>query len=306
MSYMSRVSDDLLAKEEEYHRLNAEIEQKTKQLVDEVASMSYEEESSLRQSLSTSLNTEVAENLLSKLHLDNKPTSPSQDTENKQPQESVRLSRSDVIDDQADELGPESQLRLLKAKVRVLEEEIERVTKDLSKKKQDLSEVRQNLKAEREEKLAIQKTCLTTQAQVKKYVTLLEEKKNKSKTLETEIVRLRKDIETQERAGKKSSQYQKILEVRLDRALQELERYKGLLTAAKSQASEVSSFDREAMGKLQAENKILEKQKAELINAYKKQMKLIDVLRKQKLHLEASRMLDFTQEEFMKVLDWKS
>ena len=61
--------------------------------------------------------------------------------------------------------------------------------------------------------------------------------------------------------------------------------------------------ERKRMDQLVAENKKLEKQKVELIAGFKKQLKLIDLLKRQKMHLEAAKLLHFTEEEFIKALD---
>lgn len=52
-----------------------------------------------------------------------------------------------------------------------------------------------------------------------------------------------------------------------------------------------------------ADVKRLERQKGELLTVLKKQARLIDVLRRQRAHLEAAQLLSFSEEEFMQTLD---
>ncbi len=55
---------------------------------------------------------------------------------------------------------------------------------------------------------------------------------------------------------------------------------------------------------LSADIKRLERQKQEISQAYKKQSQLVTVLKKQKIHLEASAWLKLSEREFLRSLDW--
>nr|CAH8823589.1 unnamed protein product [Trichobilharzia regenti] len=96
----------------------------------------------------------------------------------------------------------------------------------------------------------------------------------------------------------------KALTTRLNRATEECDRYKAELEKVRSSTRENVDSLRHNVDNLMTENKRLERQKTELIGAFKKQMKLIDVLRRQKMLIEASKCLQITEEEFLKALDW--
>ena len=123
---------------------------------------------------------------------------------------------------------------------------------------------------------------------------------------ELQLNALKKENDNLKKDTKKSTSDHQQLELRLSRALEEIDKYK--LQAQKVSATSKDSTDQEKrrVEQLTSENKRLQKQKAELIQAFKKQLKLIDILKKQKMHLEAAKILQFSEEEFINVLEWNS
>ncbi|XP_023707704.1 testis-expressed protein 9-like, partial [Cryptotermes secundus] len=66
---------------------------------------------------------------------------------------------------------------------------------------------------------------------------------------------------------------------------------------------ELRDVTRRKSDEVAAVMKRLEKQKSELLLGFKKQMQLIDNLKKQKVHLQAASMMQFSKEELLKLLD---
>merc|ERR1711934_1024392 len=92
-------------------------------------------------------------------------------------------------------------------------------------------------------------------------------------------------------------------DARLHRLLEENERFKASLKDFRGGEKDRDADARKEKERLEHEVKTLIRQRGELLGAFRKQMKLIDVLKRQKVHLEAARMLAFTEDQFMRVLE---
>ncbi|KAK3727916.1 hypothetical protein QZH41_016381, partial [Actinostola sp. cb2023] len=207
----------------------------------------------------------------------------------------------DILPSGAEEMGSD-----LKAKLHVMQEEMDRLSSECSNKDDHMTSLQSKVKQLTEEQARQQKSNSALQSQIDKYKKLYTESKSKSESLEQLLSSTKKELEGAQREQKQFVSNKNVVEVRLNRALEEVEKNKSALHKAKSSSKDTSEQERRRLDQLLAENKRLEKQKNELMTGFKKQMKLIDILKRQKMHIEAAKLLQFSEEEFVKALDWGS
>ncbi|XP_058397632.1 testis-expressed protein 9 [Diceros bicornis minor] len=361
---------DLLAKEEEYKRLNAELEAKTADLVRQAEEVIRDRQEARSRPISTQIKSYEEEDdyslrgLLSSegtvhLHSETKPKTKNIDPVNKvqnklhsankgrKTNTSIKLKYSDVqtandvaipedfsdfslaktiskiegqlaeeglpdcIEDDifcgaSKDIGTEAQIRFLKAKLRVMQEELDNVVCECNKKEDEIQDLKSQVKNLEEDCVRQQRTINLQQSQTEKYKTLFEEANKKCVGLQQQLSSLERELENKRRLQKQAATSQSATEVRLNRALEEAEKYKLELSKLRQNNKDIVNEEQKKIEALKSENKKLEKQKGELMIGFKKQLKLIDVLKRQKMHIEAAKMLSFTEEEFMKALEWGS
>ncbi|KAJ8272389.1 hypothetical protein COCON_G00112480 [Conger conger] len=351
---------DLLAKEEEYKRMNAKLEAKTAELVRQAEEVMREQNEVLSRPIATHISLGIEDENEELMNLDSQAPAlkqpsakalaktspnphktglPSGNRTKKAPKTAKDCPANDVavLEDFVDfslaktisaiegkveeggtleninddvmpsvgnEMGSEAQIRFLKAKLRVLQEEVNRLSQEYNKKDDENASLINKLKDVEDDRARLQRITNLQRSQLEKHKVLAEDSNRKCEGLQHEVIALQKEIEGLKRTQKQATTNHSATELRLNRALEEAEKFKMELNKIKQSSKDAASQDHLKMESLQAENKKLERQKAELISGFKKQLKLIDVLKRQKMHFEAAKMLSFTEEEFMKALDW--
>jgi len=150
----------------------------------------------------------------------------------------------------------------------------------------------------------LERTLKDTAARAEREARAAAEQRTRADSLDQQLSSYRRDAEGAQRDTKQRLADAKAKDVRLNRALEELERTKAALAQSQqdARAAQGGGSGVAERQQLAAENGRLRKQKAELLLAFKKQAKLIDILKRQKMHVEAARTLQFTEEEFSKTL----
>jgi len=202
-----------------------------------------------------------------------------------------------------EDIGLSAANRLLKAKLDILQKEFDKLLSERNDKSVLTSNLEEKLKILDEEKAKISKTLVTLQNQIEKHKKEDEENKKKKESYETEIENLKKEITKLKRIQKQNETDLNSKDIKLNRTLDELEKFKTQVNSLTQEIKDLKENDRKSIEHLIMDNKQLEKQKAEILLAMKKQMQLIDVLKKQKMHIEAAKLLQFSEEEFIKALN---
>ncbi|PRP73397.1 hypothetical protein PROFUN_09627 [Planoprotostelium fungivorum] len=140
-----------------------------------------------------------------------------------------------------------------------------------------------------EEKLTSENATL--EARLAKSQAKIDEVNKKLNLLQQQLQQGHREMDTIAKEKKHAENDRAQREGRLNRALEDVEKFKEALRLAKNAETNANITLKQTVEKLATENKKLERQKADLLSAFQKQLKLIDILKRQKLHLEVAKKL---------------
>jgi len=207
------------------------------------------------------------------------------------------------------ERAPETADRYTKAKVSFMTKQLSDATEIRTRLEEQVRDLQRQLKTSREDNSSLKKRVQQLETEMRKANITKRgfelPGSDSIEVLQQEVSVLKKDVATYERMTKQSEENNKNKEGQLKRALDTIARLKSQLQEAQQQLQNTAAGEVARTEALENRVKLLEKQRSELVDGFRKQMKLIDVLKRQKVHLEAARLLAFTEEEFMKALEWR-
>lgn len=194
-------------------------------------------------------------------------------------------------------------IRFQKSRILALQEELDRCIRSLSQRDDENKRVTEENKKVSEISKRTQKDYKISETQCEKHRKQISLFENRIKDFEKELQQSRKQNDELTLLVRKQETELHGKESRVNRLIEDCERYRATVKDLKNTDFDQANAGRKELNRLLAENRKLERQRNELVGSFKKQMKLIDILKKQRTHLEAARVLSFTEDEFVRILD---
>ncbi|KAM3178353.1 hypothetical protein ACTXT7_002746 [Hymenolepis weldensis] len=205
----------------------------------------------------------------------------------------------DRLSEAISRLGTNAKTRYLTAKLRVLEKDNTSLQNDLRVANTDIDKLSNQIQELSQEKSKLQRQTGHSSTNLEKLRAEYDSLKEFSNNLALERAALQKQLDTERREHEKTKSESHSLDSRLHRTLEDVQKLRRDLEKSRSDLEDT----KHQLNLIDNDNRRLERQKAQLVAAFKKQMKLIDILRRQKMLIEASRALKMTEDEFLKTLD---
>lgn len=209
---------------------------------------------------------------------------------------------SEVMSTQSSE-ALHTTIRFQNARIIALQEELDRTIAELASRDIETQKLKHEVKRLSDENSHLHKASGPSeqlQERLKKQLSSAEARINDIERERAELLRVKDQFDLQ---VKKNEAEISTKDARINRLVEECEKYKGALKESNTQDKDRTASDRKEMDRLTSEVRKLERQRTELVNAFKKQMKLIEVLKRQRAHIEAARVLSFTEDEFIRILE---
>ncbi|XP_015928613.1 testis-expressed protein 9 isoform X2 [Parasteatoda tepidariorum] len=208
-----------------------------------------------------------------------------------------------ILGDIPDYYTDEVTVQFLNAQVRSLKEELETLIRECVDKDEMILLLEQRLKETEIDRTKLQRENSNKEQQIEKLQKTLDETKEKCDRIKKELSFVNKETDILKQGQRQAASLKSSLEAKLTRASEENERNKNEIRQLKQANKEAQENYQRKMEELSTENRRIDKQNSELHNAIKKQMQLINNLKRQKMHVEAATAVQFSEDEFMKALD---
>ena len=176
------------------------------------------------------------------------------------------------VEAEAAYMGIEAELRYVKAQLAVTGEEVLRLRSQLAAKASELTEAAATVKEQKQELAKQSKAEKAGKAALEREKVTVAEQRVRIEALERELALTKKEAEETARTSKASSTEQRAKDVRLNRALEELEKYRSQLRELREDRDGAGQGARAEAARLAAENNRLKKRQSELLLAFKKQV----------------------------------
>jgi hypothetical protein len=208
-------------------------------------------------------------------------------------------------------MGSAATLRVQKARIAALSSSVSELTAALSARDKELSDLKALLKSSSD---AREKLTRKHAAEEKAHVALqrqADDSAARAAAAETKVASLERELAAAKKRTTEQEQETKTKDAKLNRALAELERTKEMAAKTRGGGGGVGAGgggaggDEQAreLAALKAANKKLLSQRADLLTGFRRQARLVELLRKQKLHVEMAKMLQFAEDEFARSID---
>lgn len=123
---------------------------------------------------------------------------------------------------------------------------------------------------------------------------------------DADLATLNKEICALKKQSKEVTRLHNSLDKRFLKCQDDLEHVKKNLSNSQECERQQRAVNHQQKNFFEDQIKILSKQRTGLLSAYKKQLLLLDNLKRQNLCLEQSKLLQLAEKDFMKVLDWNN
>lgn len=285
---------DILKKEQEYLKENEIMESKTKALLRKVDDAMKMQENLLKES---TLKIDLPKNFIA-----HQPKEVEEINIPRIPLNDPSVPNEDILND----MGQKGMHHFYRAKIKSLKEENDQLHADIKIMNSDTKQLQKDLQQCTEDKDKWFLQYNLGKSQISKLEHQISQLNTKLQAKDAENIAMKKEIDALKRELKAATQCTNANDLKLNRALEENEKNKILLRKLKKEEKDLRETHKKKVQELTSLVQQIEKHKNELIHGFRKQLQLIDNLKKQKAHLETFNLAQIAEAEFMKILDWRS